>query len=93
MLPIRGRKALDYGRSYAKEKIMDYLAVFKQRSDAFRVLNALRARRIACSAVNTPSYLGLGCGVSVVFPSAYKDKAEAIIRGTRAGSFVGFYAR
>jgi len=72
---------------------MDYLAVFKQRSDAFRVLNALRGKRIACSAVNTPSYLGLGCGVSVVFPFAYRDKAEAVIRAVGASSFVGFYAR
>ena len=72
---------------------MDYLAVFRSRSDALKILNELRAQKIACSAVNTPSYLGLGCGVSVVFPYVLKDRVAKIIYSYGIGSFVGFYPR
>ncbi len=72
---------------------MDYLAVFRQRSDALKVLNALRERKIACAAVNTPSYLKAGCGISVVFPYYLKDKVQDTIRSVGATSFGGFYNR
>ncbi len=72
---------------------MDYLAVFRQRSDAIRVLNSLRERKIACAAVSTPSYLKAGCGISIVFPYYLKDKVQDTIRLVGATSFVGFYNR
>lgn len=72
---------------------MDYLAVFRQRSDALKVLDALRARKIACAAVNTPSRLRAGCGISIVFPYYLKDKVQDTIRSVAATSFVGFYNR
>lgn len=72
---------------------MDYLAVFRSRSEALRVLNALRAKKLVCAAVNTPAYIGAGCGISVVFSYRIKDLVQDTIRAVRATSFVGFFPR
>lgn len=72
---------------------MDVLAVFKRRSDAIKVTRALQNKRIACATVSTPSYLRLGCGLSVLFPKGYEDSVREAIGATRADSFYGFFAR
>ncbi len=72
---------------------MDYLAVFRVRSDALRVVGVLRKKGIICSAVSTPSYLKLGCGLSVVFPRSYANEVRDTVREVGASSLVGFYQR
>ena len=72
---------------------MDTLAAFKSRSDAIKLYKTLRDGKIICATVATPSYLKLGCGLSVVFPNGFVDRVKEIVRYYRLDSFVGFFAR
>ena len=72
---------------------MDTLAVFRKRSDAIKVTKALREKRLICATVSTPSYLKLGCGLSVVFNRGYEQTVRETIREQAADSFYGFFSR
>lgn len=72
---------------------MDTLAVFRSRSDALKIYSLLRKRKLACSTVNTPSSLGLGCGISVIFNGAYADLVKQTVLSSGVRSFAGFYRR
>ena len=72
---------------------MDVLAVFKRRSDAIKVFKALQTKRIACATVSTPSYLRVGCGLSVLLPRGYEEAVKEAVANSGADSFYGFFAR
>lgn len=72
---------------------MDTLAVFRSRSEALKVYKNLLNAKIACSSVATPSYLRMGCGLSVVFNGVYQETVKSIINAVGASSFAGFYRR
>lgn len=72
---------------------MNTLAPFKSRSEALRLHAALKEKRIAAAIINTPSYLGLSCGLSVTFPAEYQPLARALIAENGLRSFLGFYPR
>lgn len=72
---------------------MDTLAPFRSRSEALKLYNALSRQGIACAAVNTPSYLKIGCGLSVVFNSSYKVQASILISRLNLKTFVGYFSK
>lgn len=72
---------------------MDTIAPFKSRGEALRLYNYLNQRRIASTVINTPRRFGLGCGLSVVFPAAYRNEVESFIRRSGISGLVGFYAK
>lgn len=72
---------------------MDTLAVFRSRSEALKVYKLLQKKRIACATVNTPIYLGVGCGISVVFHNTLTDIVDATIKSLNTNSFIGFYKK
>ncbi len=72
---------------------MNTLAVFKSRTQALAVYNYLLSQKIACTTISTPARFNLGCGISIVFPSAYADKVKTGISRLNAGSFIGFFAK
>ena len=72
---------------------MEILAVFKNRSDAIKVARRLLSNRIPCATVTTPSYLKLGCGLSVTFKRGWEGKVKGAIEALSADSFYGFFAR
>ncbi len=66
---------------------MNILAVFKIRSEALRFSEELKLRKIAYIIINTPSSLGIGCGLSVSFDKYFLDVAKEIIINSRYKSF------
>ncbi len=72
---------------------MDTLAVFRSRSEALRFFSLLKSKRIACTTVNTPQRIGVGCGVSVVFSSSVLSEVKRLISSSSPSSFVGFYRK
>ncbi len=72
---------------------MNTIAVFKSRSHALAVYRHLQSKKIVASVINTPSRLHLGCGISVVFPSAYVSIVKNAISALNVDSFVGFFAK
>ena len=72
---------------------MEILAVFKIRSDAVKIARALKFDKIPCSLVATPSYLRLGCGLSVLFKRGYEGRVKEIVSLLGADSFYGFFAK
>ena len=72
---------------------MNTIAVFKSRTNALAVYRYLLNRKIACATINTPSRLHLGCGISVVFPSAYQGEVKKAIDVLGIQSFVGFFTK
>ena len=72
---------------------MDTLAVFRSTSDALKIYNLLRKQKLACTTVSTPAKLGVGCGISVLFPSFYTEEVRRLIALYSIASFVGFYQR
>jgi len=72
---------------------MDTLASFRSRSEALKLYNALNGKRYASTTINTPSYLKIGCGLSVVFSSSIKTQVSLLINQLNLTSFVGFFNR
>jgi hypothetical protein len=72
---------------------MDTLAAFKSRSDALTIFRALKQNRIACITVNTPSRLGLGCGISIVINRASAQRLSELVYRYKITSFAGFFNR
>lgn len=72
---------------------MDTLAVFRSRSEALKIYNSMKHNRIACITVNTPSKLGVGCGISIVFHNSVTNKVKELIKTHKATSFIGFFKK
>lgn len=70
---------------------MNTIAVFKSRTQALSVYRYLQSKKIACITINTPSRLRLGCGISILFSSAYINEVKTIVKALGATSFLGFY--
>lgn len=70
---------------------MDMIAPFRSRSDALRLHNALKDKRIASTVIDTPRRQGLSCGLSVVFSSSQKAAVEQAVMRLRLGTFLGFF--
>lgn len=72
---------------------MDTLATFRSRSEAIKLFNALKGKRIAASTINTPSNLKIGCGLSVMFPSSQRAQVSMLINQLGLRSFVNYFTR
>ncbi|HOB64850.1 MAG: DUF3343 domain-containing protein [Clostridiales bacterium] len=72
---------------------MNTLAPFRSRSEALRLQSALKEHRVAAAVINTPSYMGQSCGLSVTFPHEYQALAKSLIDKYRLASFAGFFPR
>lgn len=72
---------------------MDTIAAFRSRSEALKIYSLLKKNGIACSTINTPSSLKIGCGISIVFPGTLKDKVSYLVKKGRVTSFVGFFEK
>ena len=70
---------------------MNTIAVFKSRTQALSVYRYLQSKKIACITINTPSRLQLGCGISILFPSAYINEVKTGVNALGASSFLGFF--
>ncbi len=72
---------------------MNTVAVYRQRSEALRIASYLNKEKIACTTINIPSYLKIGCGLSVVFDGTYKDKVYKANDMYNMKSFAGLFPR
>lgn len=70
---------------------MNTLAVFKSRNEALKLYKSLNEAGIACITLNTPPRLNVGCGLSVAFSSALKDKVNNKIAALQLMTFLGFF--
>jgi hypothetical protein len=73
--------------------MLNMQAAFGSRGQAVKLSGALQKRRIASSIISTPKSLGLGCGLSVLFNSAYRDEVKGFIDENGLTSFMGFFGR
>lgn len=71
---------------------MTVLAVFRSRSQTLRFASVLRAAGVPLQTVNTPSQLGLGCGLSARFEDRFLPQAKLSLRRGDYSSFVGFFS-
>ncbi|MBR6751485.1 MAG: DUF3343 domain-containing protein [Clostridia bacterium] len=72
---------------------MNTLIAFSSRSEAVRLLNALKSQRIVATLINTPRYLHLSCGLSVVFPSSHKSEVLNTVSDLNLKTSLGIYTR
>ncbi|HOO23053.1 MAG TPA: DUF3343 domain-containing protein [Clostridia bacterium] len=72
---------------------METLASFGSRSEAVKLFNVLKNKRIAAYMINTPSSLRAGCGLSVVFPSHNRLEVNMLIWQLGFVSFMGFFVK
>lgn len=72
---------------------MNSVAVYRSRSEALRLASYLNKEKIACTTINIPSCLKLGCGLSVVFDSFYKDKVYRANDMYNLKSFAGIFPK
>ncbi len=70
---------------------MNTIAVFRSRSQAISVYRILTSRKIACITVNAPAKYNVGCGIGIVFSSAYSEQVKNAIKTVHADTFVGFF--
>lgn len=70
---------------------MNTFAPFKSRSEALRLFNALKEKKIAATIIDTPRRAGLSCGLSVVFDKNYRSIVQNIVLNNRLNSFLGFF--
>lgn len=71
---------------------MTVLAVFRSRSQTLRFASALRETGVPLQTVNTPSELGVGCGLSTKFDSRYLSSARSVLRHGGYSAFAGFFS-
>jgi len=67
-----------------------FLAVYTARCSALKLYEMLRARKFNVSTVNTPSSLGIGCGLSVKFQPSDYGYVKNYVQNVKSG-FKGFY--
>lgn len=72
---------------------MDTLASFRSRSEAIKLYNALRMRRIVATTISMPSGFRIGCGLSVVFPASNRTDVSILINQLCLNSFIGFFVK
>jgi len=70
---------------------MDTIAVFRSRNEALQLVKALNKMGISCTAINTPSSLNIGCGLSVVFSASVTSIVSAEINRLNLKYFKGFF--
>lgn len=68
------------------------LAVFRSRTHTIGFIKYLRAQGIECVAVNTPTELNIGCGISAKFPVSYTSFARQVVSALSLTSFRGFFS-
>ncbi len=74
-----------------KEKNMEQtVAVFKSRTDAFALFDALKLKGITAKVIPTPHTAKVGCGLSVKFSYNFYY-VRTLIYNLQLKSFVGFY--
>ncbi len=66
------------------------LAIFKSRAQAIDCRDALARAGIGCELVSTPSYVGIGCGLSVKVPTTAYLRARNIITRRAYTQFYGY---
>ena len=77
---------------YTRDKIMiEFLAVFRSRSQAIDCNARLRAAGIPASLINTPREANIGCGLSVKVPQFSLQRVQFIVRNANYSAFYGFY--
>ena len=68
------------------------IAVFRSRTHAIGFVKYMRAQGVDCSAINTPTELNLGCGLSAKFARGYTALAKQVIDALSLTSFRGFFS-
>lgn len=70
---------------------MYMLVAFGERSETLRLLEALRARYVNCSVINTPREISVGCGLSVKFEPKDLSRVQTALSAMRKKSFKGIF--
>lgn len=71
---------------------MEYLiAVFRARTQTINFANILRNYKIPVLVINTPRNINVSCGISVKFPSIYRNQVEDIINRRNFDTFAGIF--
>jgi hypothetical protein len=68
------------------------LAVFRSRTHTIGFLKYMRAQGIDAKAVNTPTELNIGCGISARIPCEYLKFSKQVVTALDLTSFRGFYS-
>ncbi|MDR3318347.1 MAG: DUF3343 domain-containing protein [Clostridiales bacterium] len=71
--------------------MISYLAAFRSRSQAIRLYDLLRASGYSARIVNTPREAGVGCGISVNFPSQNFGSVRALLSRNNFTAFAGWF--
>ena len=69
-----------------------HLAVFRARTQTLNFANIMKSYGVPIAIVNTPRNISVSCGISVKFPTQFKDTAQNIISRRQFSTFAGFYA-
>jgi len=67
------------------------IAVFRSRTHTIGFIRYMRAQGIDVSAINTPTQIKMGCGISAKMPMGYVKFSEQVILALGYSSFKGFY--
>ena len=68
----------------------EMLAVFRSRSQAIDCMTRMRAFNVSAQLINTPKEAGVGCGLSLKFPTAAAPRVKNLIARMNYSSFYGY---
>ena len=68
------------------------IAIFRSRTHTIGFVKYMRAQGVDCVAINTPTEVNLGCGISAKFPIGYTALAMQVVNALSLTSFRGFFS-
>lgn len=71
--------------------MIEFLAVFRSRSQAIDCNARLRAAGVPAALINTPREANIGCGLSIKVPQNMLARVQTIVRKANYSAFYGFY--
>ena len=71
--------------------MIEFLAVFRSRSQAIDCNAKFKAAGIPANLINSPREANIGCGLSIKVPQQMLDRARAVVRNANYSAFYGFY--
>ncbi len=69
----------------------EFFIAFRSRSEAIRFYELMLSYRISCRIINTPSSVGIGCGLSVKLFAKDMHQARIALDRGKFKSAAGFY--
>lgn len=71
--------------------MIEFLAVFRSRSQAIDCNARLNAAGVPVNLINTPREANIGCGLSIKVPQNMLERVKFLVRQGNYSAFYGFY--